>query len=99
MNTDDSHERTVIAKASEHILKYLREADKIDNESFGMMFPSWQNADVILFPSAIDGSYASKIKTFLKGKNINAAVALKPSLISVEPFGESRFTELISVYD
>ena len=99
MNTDDGHERAVIAKASENILGYLEESVEINTENFDKMFPSWQNADVVQFPSVLDKSYASKFKGFLIGKNIKAAAELKPSHTPVDPFGETSFTELIAAYD
>lgn len=99
MNNDDSHERTVIAKASENITEYLTEATDINAENFSTMFPSWQNADIVQFPATLNETSVLKIKDFLKDKNIKAAIALCPSCISVEPFGETSFTELLSAYD
>ena len=99
MNNDDSHERTVIAKASENITEYLTEATDINAENFSTMFPSWQNADIVQFPATLNETSVLKIKDFLKDKNIKAAIALGPSCISVEPFGETSFTELLSAYD
>lgn len=99
MNTDDSHKRTVIAEANENISEYLKKSAEINTENFSEMFPSWQSADIVQFPSALDKSYISKIKDFLTGKNIKAAAALKPSRTPVEPFGETSFTELIAAYD
>lgn len=99
MNNDDSHERTVIAKASENLSEYLKATAEISDNDFSRMFPSWQNADVVQFSSAFNKAAVSKIKGFLKDKNIKMAVALGPSCISIEPFGETSFTELISSYD
>lgn len=99
MSNDDSHERTVIAKASEHISEYLKESVEINTEKFSRMFPLWQNSDIVQFPSSLDKAVALKIRNFLKGKNKKTAVALKSSCIQVEPFGETSFTELISVFD
>lgn len=99
MNTDDSHERTVIAKASENTAEYLEECAEINTEKFSSMFPSWQNADVLQFPSDLNEADVLKIKGFLKGKNIKTALALEPYHTPVDPFGESSFTELISAYD
>ena len=99
MNNDDSHERTVIAKASENISEYLKDTVEIGTENFSIMFPSWQNADIVQIPASLDEAAALKIKDFLKGKNIKTAVALGPSYTPVEPFGETSFTELISAYD
>ena len=99
MNTDDSHKRVVIAKASENISEYLREEVEINTENFNKIFPFWQSADVVQFPSALNKSYISKIKGFLTGKKIKAAAVLKPSHTPVEPFGETSFTELIAAYD
>ena len=99
MSNDDSHERTVIAKASENISEYLKESAEISAENFSLMFPSWQNADMVQFPSTLNESAVLKIKGFLNGKNINAAAAIAPSGMTIEPFGEMSFTELISAYD
>ena len=99
MNTDDSHERTVITRASENTTEYLKKNAEINAESFSMMFPSWQNADILQLPSDINEACALKIKNFLKKKNIKTAIALEPSNTPLEPFGESSFTELISIYD
>ena len=99
MNNDDSHERTVIAKASENISVYLNDTAEIDSENFSRMFPLWQNADIVQFPSSLNETAVLKIKDFLKGKNIKAAAALGSSCIQVEPFGDTSFTELISAYD
>lgn len=99
MNNDDSHERTVIAKASENISKYLNESAEISDKNFSRMFPSWQNADIVQFPSLLNEAAVLKMKNFLKGKNIKTAAALSPSGMLIEPFGEMSFTELISVYD
>ena len=99
MNNDDSHERTVIAKASEHISEYSKESVEINAENFSRMFPLWQNSDIVQFPSSLSKAVVLKIRNFLNGKNIKTAVALKPSCIPIEPFGEISFTELISVYD
>ena len=99
MNNDDSHERTVIAKASEHITEYLKENAEINTDNLSMMFPLWKNSDIIQFPFKSDRSAASKIKALLKEKNVKISVALAPSHTPVEPFGEISFTELISAYD
>lgn len=99
MNNDDSHERTVIAKASEHISEYLRETVEIDDEKFSRMFPLWQNSDIVQFPFSLNEADVLKIRDFLKDKNIKTAAALKSSHMSIEPFGEMSFTELISAYD
>lgn len=99
MNNDDSHERTVIAEASEHISEYLKETVEINNENFGRMFPLWQNSDIVQLPSSLNKAAVLKIKNFLRDKNKKTAVALKPSCIMIDPFGETSFTELISAYD
>lgn len=99
MNTDDSHERTVITKASEHIAEYLKDSAEINNEYFSKMFPYWQNSDIVLFPSALNEAYALKLRSFLKGKNIKMAAMIGASGVQVDPFGEASFTELISIYD
>ena len=99
MNTDDSHERTVIAKASENIAEYLGEGTEINNENFSKMFPSWQNSEIVLFPSALNEAYALKLRSFLKEKNIKTASIIGASDVQVDPFGETSFTELISTYD
>lgn len=99
MNTDDSHRRNVIAKASEHISEYLKESTEVNTENFSKMFPSWQNSDIVLFPPALNEACALKIKNFLNGKDIKTASAIVASHIQVDPFGESSFTELISSYD
>ena len=99
MNNDDSHKRTVIAKASENISEYVNDTAEINAEIFSEMFPTWQNADIVQFPSTLNEAVALKIKAFLKGKNIRSAAALGPSGIQTEPFGETSFTELISAYD
>ena len=99
MNNDDSHERTVIAKASENISEYLKKTGKINIENFSRMFPSWQNADIVQFPSLLNETAVLKIKNFVKDKNIKTAAALSPSGMLIEPFGDMSFTELISVYD
>ena len=52
MNTDDSHERTVIAKS-----EYWGKDIEINMENLNRILPSWQSADVVQFPSALDKSY------------------------------------------
>ena len=99
MNNDDSHKRTVIAKSSENISEYIKDNIEISAETFGEMFPTWQNAEIVQFPSTLNEAVALKVKAFLKDKNIKAAAALEPSGIQTEPFGETSFTELITVYD
>ena len=99
MNNDDSHERTVIAEASESISEYLKEPVEINDENFGRLFPLWQNSDIVQLPSPLDEAVVLKIRNFLKGKNKKTAAVLKPSCIMTEPFAETSFTELISAYD
>ncbi len=99
MNTDDSHKRFVLATANENLSGILQNCDLINDENFDIMFPLWNEAEIILLNSDISDYDFNRINKFAKEKNIKTALKINSVNKLVEPFGELSFTELISEYD